>query len=351
MEFTLAFGAVGDFIAVIELIKNIIVALDDCRGSARDYQDTVQNLEMLGKILQQVAEVYQDQGFNDHLGDLRAIAWRSLQQIRLCLDGFSDKIQKFAPSLTNGGTKNVFKDVARKIQWKLEEKDVDKFRTEVMGYTMSLNMLLEVTTVRVVQRNHEASIQQASEAETRTAVMIHDSNQSLKGYFGMIGRRILSRLDFVARLGMELKSSTSHLMSMMLAVSGELSSIRTVIMRLERPLNEEHFVFEDATGKVFPIHLRTITSWEAFEYVIVDRFKGKKGAHRTQRKRYSLQERASRREVDRSMDWESAFLPYQRVEMSLMCREAQNPALVRSSPTCPRCLTVSPGETGVEVQW
>lgn len=207
------------------------------------------------------------------------------------------------------------------------------------------------STRRVVQRNHETSIQQVADTENRTALRIRNSNQSLKGYFGVIGRRILSRLEFVSRLGMELKSTTSQLISMVLTISAELSSIRTIIMRLERPISEEFFTFEDATGKTFPIHLRTITSWEAFEYIIADRFKGRKGAHRTQRKQYLLQERASSRAIDRSLNWETAFLPYQKVDMSLMCREADKTALTKSSPSCPRCSTVSPGETGVEVQW
>lgn len=181
--------------------------------------------------------------------------------------------------------------------------------------------------------------------------MIRTSNQSLQRYIGIMGRRILSRLDYVSSLGISLKHSTSRIISIVLLISSELSGIRRAITRLERPLSEEHFTFEDATGKVFPVHLRTITSWEAFEYIIVDRFKGKKGAHRTQRKQYSLQERATRRAINRSITWESAFLPYQKVEMSLMCREAQNDTVARSSPTCPRCSTVSPGETGIEVQW
>ncbi|KAJ0165190.1 hypothetical protein CTA2_12068 [Colletotrichum tanaceti] len=350
MEFTLTFGAVGDFIAVIEVVRSIIVALDDSRGLVKAYRDVVQSLEVLEKTLHLVADLYNEQSPASDTGDLRAIALRCVAQIHLCLQEFSDKIQKFAPSLSNGGTKNVFKDVRRKIQWKLEEGDVDKFRAEVAGYTSSLNMLLELTTARVVQRNHEAAIQQAADTENRTAVMKRNSNQSLKGFFDVIGRRILSRLGFVSRLAIELKSSTAQLISMVLTVSAELSSIRAVIMRLERPVSEEFFLLEDATGKVFPIHLRTITSWEAFEYIIVDRFKGKRGAHRIQRKRYSLQDGATRRAVDRSMDWESTFLPYQKVDMSLMCREAQRATPTKSSTTCPRCLTESPGETGVEVQ-
>ncbi|GJC96415.1 hypothetical protein ColKHC_05241 [Colletotrichum higginsianum] len=47
MEFTLTFGAVGDFIAVIEVVRSIIVALDDCRGSVKENRDVVQSLEVL----------------------------------------------------------------------------------------------------------------------------------------------------------------------------------------------------------------------------------------------------------------------------------------------------------------
>ncbi|KZL80931.1 hypothetical protein CI238_06673 [Colletotrichum incanum] len=107
----------------------------------------------------------------------------------------------------------------------------------------------------------------------------------------------------------------------MIAVSGEPSGIRAALVRLERPLSDEHFILEDATGRVFPIQLKIITSWEALEFIIADRFKGKKGANPIRRNRYSLQERATQREIIRSTDWESAFLPYQRVDMSLLCTE------------------------------
>nr|XP_036575949.1 vegetative cell wall protein gp1 [Colletotrichum truncatum]KAF6782605.1 vegetative cell wall protein gp1 [Colletotrichum truncatum] len=139
---------------------------------------------------------------------------------------------------------------------------------------------------------------------------------------------------------------------MMMSLSGELGSIRTILMRLERPLGEEHthFVLEDATGRAFPVYLKTITSWDAFEYLITDRFKGKKGAHRVQRKRYALQNRGTQKEVDRSIHWDNAFLPHQRVDMSLICREAQALAQTTLAPSCPFCGSISPGEADIEVQ-
>jgi hypothetical protein len=53
------------------------------------------------------------------------------------------------------------------------------------------------------------------------------------------------------------------------------------------------------------------------------------------RKRYLLKEHVTGKKVDRALDWDSAFLPYQKIDMSLMCRELQ-PRRSRSS--CPRCL-------------
>ena len=204
---------------------------------------------------------------------------------------------------------------------------------------------------RIAQHNHETSTKQLSDAENRTAVVVRSSSESLRRYLGILGRRILSRLDFVSRLGTEMKTTTSQILSMMYTVSGELSSIKAIFMRLDRGVSDEHFVLEDATGRIFPIHLKTITSWEAFEFILNDRFKGKKGHHRIRRKLYYLQERATCRDVDRSMDWEGTFLPHQRVDMSLMCTEALESNDKRSLSSCPWCHTISTSGTSVQVQW
>lgn len=147
MEFTLAFGAVGDFIAVIALIKDIITALDDSRGSAKDYRDVVHSLEILQRTVEQVSKIYDDHGVAKDLSDLRILAMNSVSRIQQGLKAFRDGNRKFESSLGTGAKKNVFQDVVRKIQWSFEEKDVNKFRDEMKGYTVSLSMLLDVTTV------------------------------------------------------------------------------------------------------------------------------------------------------------------------------------------------------------
>lgn len=149
MEFTLAFGAVGDFIAVIALIKDIVMALDDSRGSAKDYRDVVHSLEILQRTVEQVSKIYDDHGVAKDLRDLRILAMNSTSQIQKGLEAFCDRNRKYDCSLRAGATKNVFRYPFRKIQWSFEEKDVMKFRDEMRGYTVTLSMLLDVTIMWV----------------------------------------------------------------------------------------------------------------------------------------------------------------------------------------------------------
>ncbi|KAF4885036.1 hypothetical protein CGCFRS4_v012252 [Colletotrichum fructicola] len=347
MEFTLAFGAVGDFIAVLELIKNIAAALDDSCGSRKEYRGVAQSLKILESTVRQIEKLCHDQELR---GEVRTLALRQVEETRQCLVGFCDKIRKFGPSFANHGTNNVLRDAARKVQWRLEEKEIEKFREELLRHAISMNTLLELTTLFTIRQAHVATIQKISGSEKRTAAIIQDTNQSLMGYLGVIGRQVLSRLEYVSSLGIDLMNLTTQIMALVLAVSADLSRIGTGTMWLDRPMSDEDFVFEDATGRVFPIYLRTIMSWEVFEFIIVDRFKGKKGSHRIQKGRYTLQERATGREMDRSLDWESAFSPYQRVSMSLICRDARRTMKWATSASCPKCGTTSPNEAGVEVQ-
>ncbi|KAF4887782.1 hypothetical protein CGCF415_v014726 [Colletotrichum fructicola] len=147
MEFMLAFGSVGDFIAVAKLIKDIIAALDDCRGSAKNYRDVVRELEILHRTVQQVERIYDDNTLDVHLDDLKALATSNLAQINGSLHDFRDRTQKFSPGLNEDGTKNRARDAFWKIQWKFKEHEVIKFKDEIRGHTASLSMLLGITNM------------------------------------------------------------------------------------------------------------------------------------------------------------------------------------------------------------
>ncbi|KPM35698.1 hypothetical protein AK830_g10887 [Neonectria ditissima] len=127
----------------------------------------------------------------------------------------------------------------------------------------------------------------------------------------------------------------------MFAMSTELSMVRTILVRLERPLNDEYFILEDFTGRSFPIYLKSIMSWDVFEYILYDRFKGKKGGRRIQQKLYTLQDQVSRQNADRLSNWESAVVPQRTITISLVCEDTRGELSERPASFCPVCQTVS----------
>lgn len=147
MAFAPSFGSLGDFLSIAILIKDIIVALDDCRGSSHKYHDLKQGLEVLGETICHVKRAYHNPKIVVS-NDTSATAIRIVSRIHQCLAAFnSQKLQKFATSFSPGGSGNPFKDVARKIQFKFDEKDIENFQREIMGYNLLLTTLMEVSTM------------------------------------------------------------------------------------------------------------------------------------------------------------------------------------------------------------
>ena len=70
MEFQLAFGSVGDFIAIGLLIRDIVRALDDARGSSKQYQDTIKHLNDLNNAFREIQQVVQASTRYDALAQL-----------------------------------------------------------------------------------------------------------------------------------------------------------------------------------------------------------------------------------------------------------------------------------------
>lgn len=167
--------------------------------------------------------------------------------------------------------------------------------------------------------------------------------------------KMWERWQWITQLGADLKDY------MMVVLQSNLSIYREVVMIRKHvatapgwALAEDPFLLEDALGRVAPVHLRFITSWTAFEAVLEARFEGRKGFSKVRRGDYVLQEDATAQEVDREMDWDLAFMPGQKINMSLIFRREQQIESMGTSddsPVCPHCQEVNSGSPDKNVQW
>ena len=111
---------------------------------------------------------------------------------------------------------------------------------------------------------------------------------------------------------------------------------------LERSLFQEPFILEDGIGRIAPVHMQFITSWEAFDSVLEMRFRGMQGHQMVQNKEYVIQENATRREIGRSHPWVRIFLKCP--PCSRPCRSRKkcyrSQAGLCASLYCPCCVTL-----------
>lgn len=196
-------------------------------------------------------------------------------------------------------------------------------------------------------RHHRETNARISAAEDRTEAVLCNQTRKLQEFFGFMGRQILARLDFVAGMCIDVKSSIGEVLSVLMPMATLLGDNHRLLMGLQWPV-EQHFVFEDATGRSWNIYMTNISDWESFDFFLEKRFRGRKGARRVLQRRFVLQERSSHLEIDRAVDWETLFISRQSLEMSLLCRDSRDQSTASS---CPWCKTVSSSDTAVEVQW
>lgn len=107
----------------------------------------------------------------------------------------------------------------------------------------------------------------------------------------------------------------------------------TLPSHLERTMIEEPFYLEDAIGRVSPVHLQFIASWDALDHVLETRFRNLQGHHKIQREDFVFQERTTRRDISRATPWEGSILPGQKVDMSIVFSSSHDPYQMY----CPAC--------------
>jgi hypothetical protein len=147
-----AFGwSVGDCISACILIKDVVAALDDSRGSAAEYQELCRELWSLDRALLQVHQVAHASEKTVELNALQQTVGRAAAQCKDCIEAFLKKIKRYQRSLRNGGSGNKLRDAVGKIRWSVMQKDeLAKFRVEINAHASAINMLLITASMYVL---------------------------------------------------------------------------------------------------------------------------------------------------------------------------------------------------------
>lgn len=149
---TVPFGfSIGDFVAGIGLVQDVIGALQASSTSTARYQGLISELFTLERALLEVKKLGLDDKQTPRLErlDIEAL-YAALQLAAIqCQDTINrllNKVKKYEGHLSENGSGSKWKDALRKVQWALlTDKDLEEYRAEIRGHSTSITMLLAIT--------------------------------------------------------------------------------------------------------------------------------------------------------------------------------------------------------------
>ena len=135
--------SVGDCISVCILIKDVVKAFNDSRGSSAEYQEIIRELWSLDRALLEVEMLSRGYETTMEMNALSYTVKIMTDQCKACIEGFLEKVNGYERSLRKGGSGNKLRDAKSKLGWTLLKKeDLARFRTEINGHSSAINMLL-----------------------------------------------------------------------------------------------------------------------------------------------------------------------------------------------------------------
>ncbi|KAH3987371.1 hypothetical protein HBH70_009260 [Parastagonospora nodorum] len=337
----ITFGAVGDIISVCLLVKDLVEALDKARGSKAEYQSAIRELWILDRALLEIDLLSRVHGggATPALQGLCATAKQAVIRCKGLVSDFLHRVRRYQKVLGEGEKPNVLHETAMKLQ---------------RACTTLLDLSRKEINKRLEQANERHNLANSSHQALLCDIQgrIEDANRGIDTNNSILGKVTDAlRLDWLRQLGSELKGLLHRSIAINLATyQAVISNQVSLPSRLERGLIEEPVILEDALGRIAPVHLQFVTSWDAFDAILEIRFRGFQGHKKIAQRQYGLQDRVTGREVEQSRAWQYAFLPGQRVEMSMVFHNDEPTGSRPGNMTCLGCHTPasSGGDTDIQ---
>ena len=144
----MSFGyAVGDVIAILNLLERVAVEIRNYRDAPRHFQQLGAELYLVQRTLQRLLQI-EPIGEEDvgQIEQIRAVAIHCHQP----LQAFVNKMRPSEKSLGHVQSSGTLSTIGRRLHWSLITKnDVDELRKVIMSEMVTINMLLGMQQLSV----------------------------------------------------------------------------------------------------------------------------------------------------------------------------------------------------------
>ncbi|OCK76927.1 hypothetical protein K432DRAFT_428373 [Lepidopterella palustris CBS 459.81] len=287
--------SVGDFITFIETVVTVINALHDSTGSAAEYRGVIRELESLKTSLKSLDSL--DIANEEQKAALKFVAANAEQTI----------------------VEFLMEDGHRKIQWSLYSKDdVRKFQAQLQSHTVSLNILISQVHMLSTTAGHK---------DTQTALTRIESKIDQERAARAVAQAMI--LAALARCWKDLRDIMALIIMANFRIFDAILGSRNIARQVEYG---SPVTFEDAHGRLFPINIQWLDTWEHFETALKWKFSKVPGLNKIEAGEYVLHDALSGRDIVRTQPIEHSLRPGRRVNMSVIFKLQMN-----KQALCPKC--------------
>ncbi|KAL8917160.1 MAG: hypothetical protein Q9208_008129 [Pyrenodesmia sp. 3 TL-2023] len=358
---SVTFGSVGDIISVCILIKGLVKCLDDSRGSSSEYQAVIRELHSLDHALLEVELLFLSSQGSTEFASLQETALSIAARCEKCISDYREKVKKYRRSLQHGGSGSFFKDSVMKLKWGPSEKEIlDKFRAEIIAHCLSINMLvasagLKATQIsdeyqrrsfkRVKHNQDESSATQQAMLET-IKISLEKTNNEVESARTDI-QTVGSGIRYIRQLGADVLSIMQRIWSANIMTYKAIITLQSQLPRqLERTWTQDPVILKDPLGRIMPVNLEFIETFEIFQSVLEMRFDQLPGHRKVQRKEYALHANQSKQEIDTAVAFRRWFRPGQDIDMSMVFN-----SVATQNTSCPGCKLRRTETSDSNVKW
>jgi hypothetical protein len=324
--------SVGDFIAVVELVHDVVQALKESTGSRSQFIRLILELEHLERALQVVNQITVPEGFEDQIAFIKS----TIAQCGGVILDFLSKHSKFRVAFECEASKQWWRKPLKKVEWQSYKKsEVEDLHQSLQRYTAIVALLLDAFQINCTYRS------QKSQAQTIiSALQRFDKIDSQQTAVSGLLQNILTIASGFKSDGEQQASKVIELLTSILELQKQYFDVPPQVLR------NQPVYFLDAHRQYTVFDLGFIASKDAFLYVLKDRF-DPLGARRIVRGQFALQDSKTKQDIDRNKVWKAWFRPGQRVDMSMIFDDPDS----RKTNCCPSCGYDSDVALDAEVQW
>ena len=337
----------GDFIATINLVKDIIAALDNTSGSKPAYQRLRAELVAFDDALIKVQCLEVDPAQSPQKVALGMVAAQCCDAI----NRFLNKNSKFQKTLGQAAQPGPRRRISRwrtglhKLQWALMKEDsVDSLRAEVAGHAATINLILNLIQAATLKSNTDAVKQCVGNLASITTQRRENNSLAVRSHDLLVqqAEMIASVCQTVTatptRQDQSIQTLVQQLLECNLKVYSTILEMEAMIRSHLPPQVERQqpVYFEDAHGRVFPLHIEFVDSFTTFQAVLELKFIDVPGLAKIRRQEYVVGVAGSGRVLDmRKQPWGLVFTPGERLDMSMVFHsQYEKPHEVRTCPAC-----------------